>query len=359
MLLIGTDAGIYRWTEGNNWPIFHGLQDRSVVGISTAGAGRVAAVDAGGSLWESLDNGLSWRGLPVPDGSGTPWSLAVDENSGNLAMATHPLRLYRRPFGAALHPHRSFLTVVTDRANAWKEIAVRRVRPTAQGQGATALAERPAAKNSPRSFGWTKLANPPLADPKAAGNARLLHLGRDNWFAGLVGGGLFRSADLGETWTSSNALKAEVFVIREIPGVKGSLVAATADGLHFSLDGGATWEDRGKGLESVRVVRAVDVRPDNPKILLAAANSQVDAATQGDALYESGDGGKSWTKVVRSFPEKPPIDQIVDIRHDPSHPDNTAVAFASGELWMTRNAGIYWQPFARQIREARALCPVV
>ena len=135
--------------------------------------------------------------------------------------------------------------------------------------------------------------------------------------------------------------------------------AATADGVHFSLDGGSTWEDRSKGLESVRVIRAVDVRPDDTKVLLAAANSQVDAATQGDALYESGDGGKSWTKVVRSFPEKPPIDRIVDIRYDPSYPDNTAVAFASGELWMTRNAGIYWQPFARQIREARALCPVV
>jgi len=75
-------------------------------------------------------------------------------------------------------------------------------------------------------------------------------------------------------------------------------------------------------------------------------------------LYESSNGGKSWAQVKRGFPEDLYHDTITDIRYDPASPDNVIVALGSGELRVSRNAGAYWSPLARQTRSARVLCAV-
>ena len=73
-------------------------------------------------------------------------------------------------------------------------------------------------------------------------------------------------------------------------------------------------------------------------------------------LFESTNGGKSWTQVKKNFPESFGSDTISDIRFDLADPDRTIVALGSGEIWATRNGGAYWGPLARQIRAARVLC---
>ena len=78
----------------------------------------------------------------------------------------------------------------------------------------------------------------------------------------------------------------------------------------------------------------------------------------GYGLYESKDSGETWARVLRSFPENPHFDAIADIRFDPAEPTHAAVAFESGEMWISLNGGDYWQPFARDIRSARVLCGV-
>jgi photosystem II stability/assembly factor-like uncharacterized protein len=78
----------------------------------------------------------------------------------------------------------------------------------------------------------------------------------------------------------------------------------------------------------------------------------------GFALYESQNGGKSWSVVRRGIPESFAHDAITDVRFDPDAPDNLVVALASGELWVSRNAGAYFSPLARQIHAARVLCAV-
>ena len=76
------------------------------------------------------------------------------------------------------------------------------------------------------------------------------------------------------------------------------------------------------------------------------------------ALYESKDAGKSWKHVTRGFPEALESDSIADIRYMPDDAQCAAVALASGEMWSTATDGLWWEPLARQIRGARALCAV-
>jgi len=74
------------------------------------------------------------------------------------------------------------------------------------------------------------------------------------------------------------------------------------------------------------------------------------------SLFESKDGGKSWSRVIkRGLPELVPFDTISDIRFDPANSDNILMAQGSGECWVTSNGGDYWIVLARTIDSARSL----
>jgi hypothetical protein len=356
MILIGTDEGIYRWFEGCGWPIFHSLQDRAIVGLASPGAGLLAAIDREGEILESVNNGQTWDVIPGPEGAGgaaaKPTALAVWGEPSTIVLATQPLGLYRRVVGAPL-PREA--TSTGGRAPA----LLVRARTLARGATARLAPRGRSAPASPTTV-WGALGKPEVAKGKVAAAAaiRALALGDGTpplWFVAVRGAGLWRSLDEGTTWQQCPGLPGEVLALRTIPSRPGSVVAATDDGCRISPDGGQTWEDRSAGLEKARYLGAIEVKPDEPDILLAGAAS---AEGMGYALYESTNGGKSWTQVKRSFPEDLHYDVITDIRYDPAAPDNVVVALGSGELWVSRNAGAYWCPLARQTRAARALCAV-
>lgn len=360
MLLIGTDDGIYRWAEGNNWPVFHGLQGRVVIGLESPGAGFLAALDGEGLVWESGNNGQSWREVPLPEGLGRPTALAVGGTPASILLAGSEAGLYRRMLGSTLRTS-SPLEYARQAAPKIAAHAMTIVRKRTGGGTATAV---PPSKRAtgPDLRGWTRLGGPKLPATSVKPEVGSLATTRGAWFAAVGSEGLWMSTDEGASWARSAGLPAEVHAVRAVTGRPEQLYAATSEGVWTSSDGGKTWEERSKGLEAVRHVRAIGSRPDQPDHLLAgAAPSVKDAPGQGRVygLYESKDAGKSWARVLRSFPENLRDDAIADIRFDPAEPDRAAVAFESGEMWMTLNGGDYWQPFARDIRAARVLCPVL
>lgn len=351
MILVGTDDGIYRWYEGAPWLTFHSLQGRPIVSLASVGGGVIAAVDASGRLLETEDNGLSWRDVPLPPGAGRASALAVAGTPAAIALATRPLGLFLRPIGArAPRQREGRLAALVQRGRGLV------------GGGGTAVAPAPRSV----SLGWMTLGMPQLPDTPMAPVIRELRKseGEDGtWYACVVGAGLWRSPDGGQSWSRCEGLPAEVHALRPIPRQPGGLVAATSEGCRISANGGQTWTDASAGLENHRHLRVVEVRPDDPRHLLAGAASNAPgegvAAPReglGFALFESRDGGKSWASVARNFPVRLPYDTIDDIRWDPAAPGFAIIALASGECWRTRSEGAWWEPIARQTRAARVLC---
>lgn len=356
MIFIGTDEGIYRWLEGAGWPVFHGLQDRSVVGLASPGPGVLVAVDRSGGVWETTDNGLSWCAVPLPEGAGPASVAAVAGLPPTVVVAVEPLGLYQRAVGApiprSMEPppaHAGFVPRVAHRARGLAEGATALLAPRRRRVAPDAEAVRLA--------GWTRLKAPTAPRSTTGPVVRALVEAQGVWFAAVGGAGLWTSGDGGSSWTQCHGLPSEVYAIRPVAGRPGHVWAATDDGCRFSTDSGATWADRSAGLENVRHVRAVDVKPGAPDTLLAGAAPRGQAGGESNfALYESADGGEKWTQVKKVFPDRLEADAITDIRYDPADPDNAVVALRSGELWATRNDGVYWGPLARQIKAARVLC---
>lgn len=356
MILVGTDDGIYRWYEGGPWLTFHSLQGRSIVGLASPGAGVIIAVDNTGHVWETTNNGMDWTDIPRPaGGAGRTTALAVGDTPASLFVASTPLSLYRRPVGApVVYPSAPPIAAFVGRA--WG---------LALGSGrSTATLEAPT-QGGGDANSWQALGVPSVREAKAQPEIRSLTIGADAWFAAVTGAGLWRSDDVGMSWVPCPGLPTEVYTVRRVPGSAAGVAVATADGYWVSDDHGRTWTDKSAGLENARHVRALEVRPDDPKYLLVGAAPPAQAVSGvapnqglGFALYESKDAGKSWSQVKRGFPARLEYDTIDDIRWDPAAPGYAIIALDSGECWRTRSNGDWWEPIARQTRHARVLCAV-
>jgi photosystem II stability/assembly factor-like uncharacterized protein len=357
MLYIGTDEGIYRWFSGANWPIFHSLQGRAILGLASPGGGLLVALDGAAKVWESRNNGIDWRSIPLPDGAGRPTSLALLEGSEIVVATSRPLGLYRRPFGL---PSGADAPRALARARGMEDRIINGARSLAvrvRG-GSTATLERRASQ----SFGWTSMSVPSAELGVVPPAVRLLTAHAGTTYAAVAGAGLWSSADLGASWSRVPGLPEEVYAVRFASGGK-TIAAGTGNGVWISGDGGQTWADSSAGLEKVRQVRALEIKPDDPKNLLAGCapvgageGPVADRAGLRFALYESKDAGKTWKHVTRGFPEALESDSIADIRVMPDDPGCAAIALASGEMWSTSTDGLWWEPLARQIRGARVLC---
>ena len=151
----------------------------------------------------------------------------------------------------------------------------------------------------------------------------------NTWFAGSVGGGVWKSTDEGVTWTSvSNDMdniaisrigqsKSNTDVIYVATGEQwiGSLGDIAGDGVYKSVNGGANWtnvspKDSGGYVDGgfSNVSRLV-VDPNDSDVVVV---STVDDGSGGDAghgyIFKTTDGGNSWSEV---FSNHARIQQII------------------------------------------------
>jgi hypothetical protein len=251
------------------------------VGVDRLTGDLIIGVCAHG-VWKSTNQGQTWKCLDSVDFGGGrfeySWGLSIDQNNpkriagfaiyGGCAWTLDGLKWTAMTKGhldfgsvdwsaplpktmiATEHESNGHVWSSTDGGVTWKQLSI---AVAATGPGATAIA--------------------------------MLGVMDANTFIYSNGGGIFRSTDLGATWTKVSNVNPQSRTPTLFNGVN---YLGTASGLLVSKDKGATWQSQG---QSINIWRGPFFGADE--------NSMVMQGNQ--AMYKSADKGASWTKIA-DFP---------------------------------------------------------
>ncbi len=171
--------------------------------------------------------------------------------------------------------------------------------------------------------------------------------GRPNeYYFGATGGGLWKTTDAGNTWfpvtdgqISSSSIGA-VAVAETNPDIvyigggetqlRGSITQG--DGVYKSIDGGKTWKHI--GLSDTQAIARIRIHPTNPDIVYVAALGHPYGDNDERGIFRSRDGGETWEKILYNSPKAGGVDISIDRT-------NPKVIYAS--LWQVyRKAWKMW-----------------
>ncbi|NQW26426.1 MAG: glycosyl hydrolase [Flammeovirgaceae bacterium] len=149
--------------------------------------------------------------------------------------------------------------------------------------------------------------------------------GRPNeYYFGATGGGLWKTIDGGNEWfpvtdgqISSSSIGA-VAVAETNPDIvyigggetqlRGSITQG--DGVYKSVDGGKTWRDL--GLKETQAISRIRVHPTNPNIVYVAALGHPYGPNEERGVFRSIDGGNNWKKVLFVSDSAGAVDLVID-----------------------------------------------
>lgn len=146
------------------------------------------------------------------------------------------------------------------------------------------------------------------------------------WLA--TGGGLWKSTDGGNTWSTNTDFQLPTIGISDIhidPTNVNNMFIAFQQGVFKSTDGGATWSNTGLNQYCIRV----NMDPSNSNILIAAC---------ANGVYRTTNAGGTWTQVIATS------GLMNGIREIEFNPATTNIVYAAGYSQIHRSAdnGITW-----------------
>jgi photosystem II stability/assembly factor-like uncharacterized protein len=158
----------------------------------------------------------------------------------------------------------------------------------------------------------------------------------NEYYFGATGGGLWKTTDGGTSWASvtdgqlSSSSVGAVAVSPSNPDViylgmgetelRGNVMQG--DGVYRSDDGGRTWAHRGLG-DSQAIAR-IRIDPTDPNLVYVAALGHPFAPNEERGIFRSRDGGRTWSRVLFRSPKAGAVDLVID-------PSNPRVLYAT--LW--------------------------
>lgn len=189
----------------------------------------------------------------------------------------------------------------------------------------------------------------------------------DSFLFGASGGGVWRTDDAGETWTSlfdhggSSAIGA-IAIAPSNPNIiyvgggqpEPRYDVQSGRGIYKSSDGGKTWAS--VGLADTRYIGRIWVSPTNPNVVVVAAVGHFFGASDARGIYRSTDGGKTWTHPVApggftgandvvSDPRNPRtlFASTWDARQWPWQSYFTEISGLGSAVWRSDDEGAHWR----------------
>ncbi|MFL5576841.1 MAG: VPS10 domain-containing protein [Gemmatimonadaceae bacterium] len=149
------------------------------------------------------------------------------------------------------------------------------------------------------------------------------------YYFGATGGGLWKTTDGGQTWkpVTDGKLRSSsvgaVAVAESNPDVvyvgmgetclRGNIMQG--DGVYRSTDGGKSWTHL--GLDDTQAIAKIRVDPRDPDVVYVAAFGHPAGRSTERGVFKSADGGKTWRKVLYRDDRTGAIDLSMDAK-DPS-----------------------------------------
>jgi photosystem II stability/assembly factor-like uncharacterized protein len=143
-------------------------------------------------------------------------------------------------------------------------------------------------------------------------------------YFGATGGGLWKTADGGETWSAvtdgkiGSASVGAVAVAESNPDIvfigtgetciRGNIMPG--DGVYRSRDGGKSWTK--VGFEESHGISKIRIHPGNPDIVFVAAFGKYSAPNGQRGVFKSTDGGDTWRRVLFRNDSTAAIDLVFD-----------------------------------------------
>jgi len=157
----------------------------------------------------------------------------------------------------------------------------------------------------------------------------------NTFYFGAVAGGVWKTTDGGGSWRpiADMAKIVSVGAIEVAPSDPNVIYVGTGeacirgdisygDGVYKSTDAGKTWMHM--GLADTRHIGRLQVDPHNPDIVYVAALGHAYGPNSERGVFRSGDGGRTWQKVLYKDDKTGAIDLSID-------PTNSRILFAA--LW--------------------------
>ncbi len=152
-------------------------------------------------------------------------------------------------------------------------------------------------------------------------------------FAATGTGGLFKTTNLGTTWTPAfeHEAVASIGALGLTPADSNLVWVGTGEGngrnssswgngVYKSTDGGGKWTHM--GLDNTHDIPAIAVDPKNPDVVWVAALGHLWGKNPERGVYKTTDGGKTWTASLQLGDSVGAIDLVLD-------PSNSQVAYAA------------------------------
>jgi photosystem II stability/assembly factor-like uncharacterized protein len=147
------------------------------------------------------------------------------------------------------------------------------------------------------------------------------------YYFGAVGGGLWKTIDGGLSWKpvtdgqlNSSSVGA-VAVSESNPDIvyigtgetefRGNIMQG--DGVYKSVDGGKTWKNI--GLKDSQSISRVRIHPTNPNIVYVSALGHAFGPNEERGVFKTVDGGKTWKKVLYKGTEAGAADLVIDVNN--------------------------------------------